>query len=83
MEAAGPYRFGVELRVETGRLVFVFVRGWLGPLPLPGWLAVRIESTVTADAMADAWWISVAIYAPLLGLLARYEGEVHPDWKQR
>jgi hypothetical protein len=79
-EAAGRYRMAVKLCVEPGRLVFGFVQAWLGPVPLPPWFTLWVDGTATASETAESWWIAVSVYAPILGLVARYEGEVTPDW---
>lgn len=76
IEAAGPCRFGFLLSVEDDRMRFTFVRSWLGGLPLPRFLEVRIHATATARE--TSWWVDVRIESAPLGLLAHYEGEVTP-----
>lgn len=76
VEAAGPLRFGMRLVATDRALRFEFARGWLGPMPLPRRLCVRVDADATgAD---DGWRIDVRVSAPVLGLLVRYEGLVTP-----
>jgi hypothetical protein len=81
VEAVGPYRAGFRLEVDSEGLRFTFVRAWLGPAPIPRFMALRIDAAAIA-CDAESWRIDVRISAPLLGLLARYEGEVTPEWRQ-
>lgn len=81
VEAAGPYRMGFRLEADSERLRFVFVRAWIGPVPLPRFLSLQVDATASAAPTAESWRIDVRISAPLLGLLARYEGEVTAEWR--
>ena len=80
VEAAGPYRIGFKLSVKEKGLRFDFVRAWMGVLPIPRPMALRVEADAKPVEHADSWWIDVCISAPILGQLARYEGEVTPQW---
>lgn len=82
VEAAGPYRMGFRLAADSRGLRFTFVRAWLGGLPLPGFLALKVDAEASAAPDTESWRIDVRISAPLLGMLARYEGEVTPEWRQ-
>jgi hypothetical protein len=82
VEAAGPYRMGFRLAADSRGLRFTFVRAWLCGLPLPGFLALKVEAEASCAADAESWHIDVRISGPMLGLLARYEGEVTPEWRQ-
>lgn len=83
VEAAGPYRIAFRLEVEGDALSFRFVRAWLGPMPIPRMAAVRVDADAIAEPNAESWRVDVRVTAPVLGLLARYEGEVTPLWKPR
>ena len=76
VEAAGPMRFGFRLTASETQMAFTMERCWLLGLPVPVALAPRVSAVVTGRA--DAWWTVVTVDAPLLGLLARYEGEMAP-----
>jgi len=82
IEAAGHYRIGFTLAAKGNSLSFRFFRAWLGPMPVPRFAAVRVDADASAAPDAESWRIDVRITAPFLGLVARYEGEVTPRWKQ-
>jgi hypothetical protein len=78
VEAMGLVQCLFRLCAEKGALVFQQVGAALGlhrfALPLPRWLAPRIEGR--AEARLDAVHVDVRIYAPLVGLIVAYEGSV-------
>ena len=76
VEAAGPMWFGFRLTADETRMEFAMERCWLLGLPLPLFLAPRVDAVVTGRA--SGWWTVVNVRVPLLGLLARYEGEMRP-----
>lgn len=76
MEAAGLLRFGFRVEADGTGMQFTSLRCRLLFLPLPGALAPRITAVVVGRAAC--WSVDVRIEAPLLGLLARYHGEVTP-----
>jgi hypothetical protein len=77
VEAMGPLRCGFRLTAQRESLRFDVERAWLYALPLPAALAPRVIAVVT-EAGPASWHVQVRIAAPLLGLLASYEGEVAP-----
>lgn len=77
IEAAGPLRFGFVLTVEAEEMVFTMTRCWLCRLPLPLPIAPRVHAKVSGGE--TSWWTTVQIDAPLLGLIARYEGKMIPE----
>jgi hypothetical protein len=78
VEATGLMQCWFRLLAEGGSLVFQQVGSAIGlrrfALPLPRWLAPRIEGR--AEAHPEGVLVSVRIYAPLVGLLVSYEGSV-------
>jgi hypothetical protein len=76
-EASGPASLGFELLVQDGGLLFRRRRAWLCGIPLPLWLAPKIE----AENMAcdGAWSVCVRFGVPVLGEVGRYEGDVGPE----
>jgi hypothetical protein len=81
VEAMGPYRVAFRLEEDEDGLRFQFVRAWFGLMPVPRIMALRVEADATAGPADKCWRIDVRIFAPLAGLLVRYEGEVTPQWK--
>lgn len=77
MEAAGPLQFGFCLTADAVGMGFECVRCRLFGIPLPRALSPRIVSTTTAEG--EGWRLYVRIDAPLLGMLAQYEGDVTPS----
>lgn len=76
VEAAGPLRFGFRVEADQTGMRFTSLECRLLFLPLPGPIAPRITAIVVGQE--TCWIIDMRIEAPLLGLLARYEGEVAP-----
>ena len=78
MERAGPLCFGLAVEVVAGGLTFRTRRTWMLGVPLPGWLAPRVEADVAPAG--EAWNVAVRLALPLVGRLLDYEGEVVPRW---
>jgi hypothetical protein len=77
VEASGPASLGFELLVQDGALLFRRRRAWLCGIPLPLWLAPKIEAeNMARDGVA--WHVCVRFGVPILGEVGRYEGEVGP-----
>lgn len=78
VEGLGLVQCWFRLHAEGGALVFEHVRSTLGlrglGLPLPRWLAPRIEGR--AGPLRDEVHVDVRIFAPIAGLLVAYEGRV-------
>lgn len=81
VEALGLILCLFRLRVEAGVLVFEQVGASVGgrrfALPIPSFLAPRIEGRATHDG--DRVHVHVRISAPIVGLLVSYEGRVVTD----
>jgi hypothetical protein len=78
MERAGPLRFGLAVEVVDGGLTFRTRRTWILGVPLPGWLAPRVEADVVPSG--EGWNVAVRLTLPLVGRLLDYEGDVVPRW---
>lgn len=80
VEGMGLVQCWFRLRAEGGALIFDQVRATFGfrgfSLPLPGWLAPRIEGR--AEPRGAEAHVDVRIHAPIAGLLVAYEGDVTP-----
>lgn len=78
VEALGPVQCLFRLSAAEGALVFEHVKSAFGQrrfaLPLPRWLAPRIEGR--AEPRSTSVYVRVFIYAPFFGLLVSYEGSV-------
>jgi hypothetical protein len=77
IEYSGPASIGFELVVQNGSLFFHPRRAWLMGIPLPLWLAPRIEAE-NQSIETGGWRVCVRFGVPLLGLVAQYEGNVMP-----
>jgi hypothetical protein len=77
IESFGSLRVAFRLVAKGETLRFESDRCWLGPAPLPAWLAPRIEAI--SEGRPDGWWVRVRVEAPCIGLLLAYEGEVTPS----
>jgi len=77
VEAAGPIRFGFRLSADGESMGFEMERCWLMALPLPLFLAPRVSARVTGRE--TSWWAMVQVELPMIGMLARYEGEMVPQ----
>ncbi|WP_437826707.1 DUF4166 domain-containing protein [Sorangium sp. So ce1153] len=78
VEALGLVQCWFRLRADGGALVFEQVGSTFGlrgfGLPLPRWLAPRVEGR--AEAASEEVHVDVRIFAPIAGLLVSYEGRV-------
>jgi hypothetical protein len=81
VESMGLVQCWFRLRAADGALIFDQVRATLGvrgfAVPLPRWLAPRIEGH--AGPEPEAVRVSVRVHAPLIGLVIAYEGSVTPE----
>ena len=75
-ESAGPLHFAFQLQADASGMTFTIVRSWFLGIPLPRGLSPRVQAQ--ARGTETGWWLEVAVEAPVLGLLTRYEGELHP-----
>lgn len=76
VEAISLTQLHFELRVQDGAMRFVQRRCvLLGFVPLPSWLAPRIE-VEARGAGPSAWHISVEIHLPVIGLVTSYAGQM-------
>jgi hypothetical protein len=76
MEKSGLFSFSSVLVLEGRTLSYVFRRGYLLGVPLPGFLSPRVSGAV--DAEEQSWLVLVSVNAPILGELVRYSGVVRP-----
>ena len=74
IEAGGPMRFAFELVANETSVQFKLVRAWFCLIPLPRFIAPRLEAIETA--CEGGWDVVVQFSLPLLGMLIRYEGRV-------
>jgi hypothetical protein len=78
LESSGPASIGFELVVEESSLLFLPRRAWVFGIPIPLWLAPRIEAE-NSPAESGGWRVQVHFGVPLLGQVAKYEGDVIPE----
>ncbi|HEX7742682.1 MAG TPA: DUF4166 domain-containing protein, partial [Sphingobium sp.] len=76
VERFGPFRFAFDLPSNTQGLTMIMRRWWIGPLPLPSWLAPR--STAREWAQDGRFHFDVPIALPLIGRLVHYRGWLEP-----
>lgn len=76
VERFGPFRFAFDLSSDGRGLTMVMQRWWIGPLPLPLWLAPR--STAREWAEDGRFHFDVPIALPLIGQLVHYRGWLEP-----
>ena len=76
VERFGPFRFAFDLPGDGRGLTMVMQRWWIGPLPLPLWLAPR--STAREWAEDGRFHFDVPIALPLIGQLVHYRGWLEP-----
>ena len=76
VERFGPFRFAFDLPSDTQGLSMVMQRWWIGPMPLPEWLAPR--STAREWAEDGRFHFDVPIALPLIGRLVHYRGWLEP-----
>jgi Domain of unknown function (DUF4166) len=75
LESTGPASIGFELVVQEGSLLFLPRRAWVFGIPLPLWLAPRIEAE-NSPVESGGWRVRVRFGIPMLGQIAEYEGDV-------
>jgi hypothetical protein len=75
-ERFGPVRFAFDLPSAENGLLMVMRRWWLGPLPLPLFLAPRSEAREWEEG--GRFRFDVPILLPLLGPLVHYRGWLEP-----
>ncbi|MBJ7442938.1 MAG: DUF4166 domain-containing protein [Sphingobium sp.] len=76
VERFGPLRFAFDLHSDDQGLRMVMRRWWLGPLPLPKWLAPRSNAQEWAEG--GRFHFDVPIALPLIGQLVHYRGWLEP-----
>jgi len=77
VEQAGPLRLWFHVEASSIGMRFDSMRCTLFGILMPNPMAFRVAAVVTG--MAESWWVDVEIFAPMLGSLVRYEGEVFPN----
>jgi hypothetical protein len=82
-ERIGPLELRFRLRVAGGALSYVQAGAALTVgrwgLPLPRWLAPRVEAREEREDGGDRARIHVRISAPVIGFLMSYEGRLHAE----
>src|SRR5262249_26383238 len=68
----GPFRFGIALVVDNGRLRYVVRRSSLFGIPLPSALTPGGETWESAENGRFNFHVEIAL--PLAGLMVRYDG---------
>lgn len=76
VERFGPFRFAFDLPSDALGLTMDMQRWWLGPLPLPTWLAPR--SIAREWSEGGRFHFDVPIALPLIGRLVHYRGWLEP-----
>jgi hypothetical protein len=76
VERFGPLRFAFDLPSDAHGLSMVMQRWWIGPLPLPKFLAPR--STAKEWSEDGRFHFDVPIVLPLIGRLIHYRGWLDP-----
>ena len=76
VERFGPFRFAFDLPSDARGLTMIMRRWWIGPVPLPGWLAPR--STAREWTEGGRFHFDVPIALPLIGRLVHYRGWLEP-----
>lgn len=77
IESFGAGSFSSELVIDGSCLRYEFRRAWLAGIPIPGWLAPRVDGRVHAGV--TNWRVVVRFHVPLLGEIVHYEGWVEPE----
>lgn len=75
VERFGPLRFAFTLPGDDKGLIMVMQRWWIGPLPLPKWLAPRSAAREWTEN--GRFHFDVPIDHPILGRLVHYRGWLH------
>ncbi|PNP96210.1 SDR family oxidoreductase [Sphingobium sp. SA916] len=76
VERFGPFRFAFDLPGDAQGLTMIMRRWWIGPLPLPTWLAPRSSAREWAEG--GRFHFDVPIALPLIGRLVHYRGWLEP-----
>jgi hypothetical protein len=76
VESFGPLNFGFKLDADAHGLSMRLVRWWVGPLPMPLWLAPRGPAKETAPD--GRFRFEVSIRLPLIGEIVSYDGWLEP-----
>ncbi|QUT05086.1 DUF4166 domain-containing protein [Sphingobium phenoxybenzoativorans] len=76
VERFGPFRFAFDLPSDAEGLTMIMERWWVGPLPLPKWLAP--SSTAREWSEGGHFHFDVPIALPLIGRLVHYRGWLEP-----
>lgn len=76
VEQFGPFRFAFDLPSDSHGLTMVMQRWWVGPLPLPKWLAPRSMAREWAEG--GRFHFDVPIELPLIGRIVYYRGWLEP-----
>jgi hypothetical protein len=74
IERMFPLKLGFDLLVNDDTIIHNLSRCWVGPIPLPLFLAPRV-STFT-KATRDGWLLNVRVAIPVVGELIQYHGEI-------
>jgi hypothetical protein len=77
VERFGPLRFAFDLPSDAKGLRMAMRRWWLGPIPLPLWLAPRSAAREWEED--GLFWFDVPIALPLIGLIVHYRGWLVPS----
>jgi hypothetical protein len=75
-ERFGPFRFAFDLPSDETGLRMMLRGWWIGPLPLPLFLAPRSEAREWEEG--GRFHFDVPIALPLLGLMVHYRGWLEP-----
>lgn len=76
-EQFGPFRFRLQLAASDDGIEMPLEGWWLGPIPMPGFLAPRSETREWQDEQGR-FRFDVRISSPLFSLLAHYRGWLMP-----
>jgi Domain of unknown function (DUF4166) len=77
IEAFGAGSFSSDLVIDGPSLRYEFRQAWLAGIPVPGWLAPRVDGRV--EAGEQGWRVVVHFSIPLLGEIVHYQGWVEPE----
>ena len=77
VERFGPLRFGFDLPSDHGDLSMSLKRWWLGPTPLPVFLAPHSPAREWEEN--GIFHFDVPISLPIIGLVVRYRGWLRPS----
>jgi len=77
LELHPPWKMKIRLGATRAGMLLDHERCYLWGIPLPRFLAPRVETLV--EARGEAWFVAVTIGMPLVGMVCRYSGEVSPS----